>query len=235
MDAKPEASAQNLVPAGDTRFRMKLDSKYFDSIRVTKGRGRGRADKPAAAAPRTCQWRGCTKPGPHKAPKGRDAEGEYYYFCRDHVVEYNKTYDYFAGMKDEDVADFQKSAATGHRPTWSMGVHGHDAPELHAARDAAAAAAASDPFELLKRVRGREQARSAEALKQRRAVSKGALKHLQALNLDETASPDDIKIQFKALVKLHHPDHNGGDRSSEDRFREVLAAYNYLKQSGLVR
>ena len=57
-------------------------------------------------------------------------------------------------------------------------------------------------------------------------------KHLQALNLDENASADEIKIQFKALVKLHHPDHNGGDRSSEDRFREVLAAYNYLKQAG---
>jgi DnaJ-class molecular chaperone len=66
-------------------------------------------------------------------------------------------------------------------------------------------------------------------------VLKGAVKHLQALNLDEHATSDEIKIQFKALVKLHHPDHNGGDRSSEERFREVLAAYNYLKQAGLVR
>ena len=69
----------------------------------------------------------------------------------------------------------------------------------------------------------------------RRVILKGAKKHLQALNLDEDATADEIKIQFKALVKLHHPDHNGGDRSSEDRFREVLAAYNYLKQAGLVR
>jgi len=211
---------------------MKLDSKYFDGIRVSKGRGRARTSKPAATEAPTCQWRGCTKPGLHKAPKGRASEGEYYFFCRDHVVEYNKTYDYFAGMKDSEVADFQKSASTGHRPTWSMGVHGHDAPELHAARDAAAV---NDPFELLKRVRGREQGRAAADAPKRRAVTKGALKHLQALNLDETATSDDIKIQFKALVKLHHPDHNGGDRSSEDRFREVLASYNYLKQSGLVR
>jgi DnaJ-class molecular chaperone len=64
-------------------------------------------------------------------------------------------------------------------------------------------------------------------------VHKGAQKHLASLNLDEHATPEQIRTQFKALVKLHHPDHNGGDRGSEERFREVIAAYNYLKQSGL--
>ncbi len=210
---------------------MKLDSQYFDSIRVSRGRGRGRSEAQPAAA-QACQWGNCSKRGSHRAPKGRDSEGEYYYFCREHVSEYNKSYNYFAGMDDGAVADFQKSAATGHRPTWSMGVHGADSAAADALRGGQDAA---DPLEILKTMRGRTQQRPNPAEVRQRVVLKGARKHLQTLNLDENASPDEIKIKFKALVKLHHPDHNGGDRSSEERFREVLAAYNYLKQAGLVR
>ena len=58
-------------------------------------------------------------------------------------------------------------------------------------------------------------------------------KCLRALGLDETASPKEIKASYKALVKLHHPDRNGGDRRSEDKLRDVIQAYNYLRQVGL--
>jgi curved DNA-binding protein CbpA len=209
---------------------MKLDSKYFDSIRVSRGRGRGRKEGQVSTAP-LCQWLNCTKRGSHRAPKGRGVEGEYFHFCRDHVAEYNKSYNYFAGMNEGEFAAFQKSAATGHRPTWSMGVHATDS----SAWDALKNGANGDPLEVLKTLRGRRHERPDPVVERRRVVLKGAVKHLQALNLDEHATSDEIKIQFKALVKLHHPDHNGGDRSSEERFREVLAAYNYLKQAGLVR
>jgi curved DNA-binding protein CbpA len=33
-------------------------------------------------------------------------------------------------------------------------------------------------------------------------------------------------------VKRLHPDANGGDRSSEDKLREIIQAYNYLKAAG---
>ncbi len=135
-------------------------------------------------------------------------------------------------MDDGEVANYQKSAATGHRPTWSMGVHGTDSTSWDALKGGNDAA---DPLEILKTLRGKASAKPSPAEDKRRVVLKGARKHLQALNLDENAGPGEIKIQYKALVKLHHPDHNGGDRSSEERFREVLAAFNYLKQAGLVR
>jgi hypothetical protein len=212
---------------------MKLDSKYFDSIRVSRARGKRRADPQQQAKAPSCQWGNCSKRGLHRAPKGRASEGEYYHFCRDHVTEYNKSYNYFAGMNEGEVIDYQKSAATGHRPTWSMGVHGTDGTD--ALRNAKMAGTAQDPLEILKALRGKAKPEPTPAETRRRIVLKGAKKHLGALNLDENASSDEIKVQFKALVKLHHPDHNGGDRSSEDRFREVLAAYNYLKQAGLVR
>jgi curved DNA-binding protein CbpA len=211
---------------------MKLNSKYFDSIRVSSARAKRRSEPQQASAP-SCQWGNCSKRGLHRAPKGRSSEGEYYYFCRDHVTEYNKSYNYFAGMNDGDVADYQKSATTGHRPTWSMGVHGTDASSFEALRRGKGNA--QDPLEILKAMRGKAREAPNPAEAKRRFVLQGAKKHLLSLNLDEHATSDEIKIQFKALVKLHHPDHNGGDRGSEERFREVLAAYNYLKQAGLVR
>ncbi len=44
----------------------------------------------------------------------------------------------------------------------------------------------------------------------------------------------EIKSAYKALVKLHHPDANGGDKGSEDRLRSIIAAYNHLKSRGFV-
>src|SRR6266850_1383749 len=38
--------------------------------------------------------------------------------------------------------------------------------------------------------------------------------------------------RFMELVKRHHPDANGGDRASEDKLREIIEAYNYLKKIG---
>ena len=52
------------------------------------------------------------------------------------------------------------------------------------------------------------------------------------LGLDADASAQDVKTRFKALVKRHHPDANGGDRSSEDKLREIIQAYHYLKSVG---
>ncbi len=207
---------------------MKLDSKYFDSIRVKK-RGAAAAATAAAqaSAVQGCQWADCQKRGSHRAPKGRASEGEYLYFCREHVSEYNKSYNYFTGMDDDQLADYQRSASTGHRPTWSMGVNGNPPPGK-ATRDPA------DTLELLKFRAARSRLKPEPAAEVRkRVVQKGAKKHLLSLHLSEDSSPEEIRMQFKALVKLHHPDHNGGDRSSEDRFREIIAAYNYLKQSGL--
>ena len=57
---------------------------------------------------------------------------------------------------------------------------------------------------------------------------------MHTLDLGEKATREDIKSRFKELVKIHHPDANGGDSRSEEKLREILQAYNYLKQSGLV-
>ena len=76
--------------------------------------------------------------------------------------------------------------------------------------------------------RGRVTARIEAA----RAVRNAERKALDALGLEADASAQEVKTRFKELVKRHHPDANGGDRSSEDKLREIIQAYKYLKSIG---
>ena len=86
---------------------------------------------------------------------------------------------------------------------------------------------AQDPFRLFGegfQTRGSEP--------ERRKVHNMEAKSLQTLGLDMTATAAEIKARYKLLVKRHHPDANGGDRSLEDRLREIIQAYSYLKSVG---
>lgn len=213
---------------------MKLGSKYFDSIRVAPKRERAervRKEQPC------CQWKGCTATGQHRAPKGRGRDGQYFVFCLEHVRQYNASYNYFDGMNDAEVEDFQKDALTGHRPTWKVGAN----PALNGKRPAGDTTTANghrqfgwnalDPHGFFA---WRAKAARTEPAENRRQLKPLEKKSLQTLDLPGGATRIEIKARFKELVKLHHPDANGGDARSGDKLREIIQAYNYLKQAGLV-
>ncbi len=205
---------------------MRLDSKYFDRIRTR----RKKAAEPEAAGP-ICQWDGCAEKGVHRAPVGRHAEGQFFFFCFEHVKEYNKGYNYFSGLSDTEVARYQKEAVTGHRPTWTMGVNGaaKTSPLHSAARSGSAGAQARirDPFGFVQQRNGERRSNPAA-----RKLKTLEAKAFDTLELTAAATPEDIKRRYKELVKKHHPDANGGDRASEERFRAVVQAYQLLKQAG---
>lgn len=194
---------------------MKLDSKIFDSIRVKPDKEKAQEDRHP-----TCDTPGCQRPGTHRAPKGRDMEGQYFNFCVDHVRDYNKSYNYFSGMQDDAVRTYQKDSLTGHRPTWKMGVN----------KEAAEGPDGYDPRENA-RTNTSQRAAGGRRARQRKLLALEK-RSLSVLNLPERASGDEIKARYKELVKLNHPDANGGDRSSEDRLREIIQAYNVLKKAG---
>lgn len=211
---------------------MTAYSKYFEKIRVRpKGAAGPRPEEPI------CQWDGCTAPGNHRAPVGRQREGEYFRFCFDHVREYNKGYNYFSGLKDTDILRFQKDALTGHRPTWKMGSGGTGGGEFEARVAPDFAKQRSGRAGYYKRIRdpynlfgdAAAKARAAQPRKVRTLEAKA----LETLGLEHNATGEAIKARYKELVKRHHPDANGGDRGSEERLGEVLQAYRVLKQAGL--
>ena len=208
---------------------MKLNSKYFDSIRVAPRRERDSRERGGRDRLPECQWKGCNSKAEHKAPKGRGRDGEYFHFCIEHVRTYNATYNYFDGMSDRDVETYIKESATGHRPTWKMGAN-PEAPGVKSAQ-ARGDSAPHDPHGFMAE---RAKRRSGAANEQRRQLRPLERKSLAALDLGTDADKVSIKARFKELVKLHHPDANGGDKRSEEKLREIIQAYNYLKQAGMV-
>ena len=50
----------------------------------------------------------------------------------------------------------------------------------------------------------------------------------EALGVKPDASPEEIKKAYRKLAKRYHPDSTGGDKSKEDRFKEVSTAYDIL-------
>jgi len=195
---------------------MKADSKIFDHIRVKPDQDRLLRERHPC-----CEWPGCDGAGMHKAPKGRRQIGEYHVFCLDHVRIYNKSYNYFEGMSDDAVVNYQKSALTGHRPTWAWSVD--RATAATAGNGAPHSGAHADPFEFFDR---------AKPVRPARTVRNAERRALSALSLDETATPAEVKRQYKLLVKRHHPDANGGTRECEEKLRDIIQAYDYLKASG---
>jgi hypothetical protein len=205
---------------------MSTDSPLFDRIRVKPDKDR----RLRAGAP-CCEWPGCAAASSHRAPKGRLREKEYWRFCLDHVREYNHSYNFFAGMSTDDIARYQKEAVVGHRPTWKMGMNGgKPTTRSHSARFAPNFESADDPLGLFRHF----GSAAGEHLrrKETRVIHNAERKALDALGLEPEATTAEIKHRFKELVKRHHPDANGGDRSMEDRLREIIQAYNYLKSVG---
>lgn len=52
----------------------------------------------------------------------------------------------------------------------------------------------------------------------------------EVLGVDPRASDREVRAAYLRLVKLHHPDHNGGSAESARRFEEVQAAYARVKE-----
>jgi len=208
---------------------MKFDSPLFDRIRVKPDQDR----RPRTTSLAGCDWPGCVHAATHRAPKGRTQERQYWRFCLDHVREYNHSYNFFAGMSDDAVARYQKDAVTGHRPTWKMGMlGGKRGGKPRSARFLDGDEGADDPFGIFGEFGGRPRYGETRQEAERRAVRNAERKALHMLGLEADAKRTEIKARFKELVKRHHPDANGGDRGSEDKLREIIEAYNYLKSAG---
>jgi hypothetical protein len=197
---------------------MKFDSPLFDKVRVKPDK-----DRRLKTGGPVCEWSGCKETATNRAPKGKQNDNEYWRFCLEHVRQYNQSYNFFKGMNDADVLAYQKDAITGHRPTWKMGTGKRQArPDFHGLGGGA------DPFSLFGEGARTEQKKQSE----KRQIRNAERKALGTLGLEVGATAHQVKMRFKELVKRHHPDANGGDRSTEDRLIEIIQSYNYLKSVG---
>jgi DnaJ-domain-containing protein 1 len=180
---------------------------------------------------RACDHPGCRMPANARAPKSREMLNEHYWFCQRHAAEYNKQWDFFAGMSEGEIRKRQAESAVGDRPTWQFKAS-------KASREAAAASqnfgkgdGFADPFSLFG-AGARPQPQAAPA--GGRSLGKLERNALADLDLDEDADSATIRARYIELVKRTHPDSNGGDRSTEHKLQRVIKAYQALKKAKLV-
>jgi hypothetical protein len=178
------------------------------------------------AGERACDHQGCRAAAATRAPKSRDLLSDHYWFCREHAAEYNRSWNFFAGMTEGEVrARLADDLITGGRPTWSF---------KGGARNREAAGNRGffrDPFGIFGAGKARQDDDRAAWDRRLGKLERGALADL---DLDATAGGPVIRLRYLELVKRCHPDANGGDRSAEHKLQRVIRAYKTLQKAKLV-
>jgi hypothetical protein len=180
---------------------------------------------------RACDHPGCRRAATARAPKSRDMLNEHYWFCQPHAAEYNRNWDFFAGMSEGEIRRRQdEELMTGGRPTW----------EMKAGRFSREAAAFTHKFrkgeggyrDYYELFGGKPRAANVET--PGRKLGKIERNALADLDLDEEADGPKIRSRYTELVRRLHPDANQGDRSGEHRLQRVIRAYQALRKAGMV-
>ena len=178
---------------------------------------------------RRCDHPGCLTAATAKAPKSRDLMHDFYWFCQPHAAQYNKGWDFFAGMSESEVRNRrEEEAVTGGRQTWQFQA-GRFSREA-AAFAAGAGRAFNDPLGVIRAAQRKAESAAANA----RKLGKLERNALADLDLGEAATAPQIRVRYTELVKRCHPDANGGDRSAEHKLQRVLKAYKTLQKAKLV-
>ncbi len=185
-------------------------SRYFD-----------RSPEPEAER---CAWSGCTEAGVHRAPLSRAQLREYQYFCKDHIRDFNRAWNYFEGWQQDEIEAYQQADLSWHRRTWKPGDREATSGSW---RDAIFSERIDDLFGVAQDDDGTGGTKSRKAAPEDSDAAEDR-RALATLGLGRTATRDDVKRRFKDEVKRCHPDVNGGDRKAEDRLRDVIWAYRRL-------
>ena len=162
-----------------------------------------------------CEWKNCNENGKFKAPLEKDNSKNYKWLCEKHIKLFNKNWNYFEGMSQQEIENFVKSDLTWHRPTQKFGSSDNFFNILWNN-------ALSDKFNLFK------EEKIFNNLKDRKLSEKDK-DAFKIMELKFDADWSSIQKKFKTLVKKFHPDRNSGNKQFEDKLKKVTLAYSHLK------
>ena len=171
---------------------------------------------------RRCEWSECEGIGVHRAPKSRDDLKTFRWFCLEHAREYNRAWNYYDGMSDQEVEADMRRDIVWHRPTWPLG----NSPET-LDPNGLGFSGFDDPLGIFEGQNGHRFS-SAEA---RDLGLDAEQRHAMAvLGVEGPFNVEIVKTRYKALVKRHHPDANGDDGASDDKIKEINQAYQVVME-----
>ena len=163
-----------------------------------------------------CDWENCKETGSYKAPVEKDNSKKYRLLCLNHIKIFNKNWNYFSDMSEDQIEYFIKSDLTWHKPTKSFASSDNFFKVLWNN-------ALEDKINIFEKVDIKNVGKSNLTEKDRHA--------LQILGLNYEAKWTDIQKKFKGLVKKYHPDKNLGSKKYEDILKKITLAYSQLKNT----
>lgn len=201
----------------------KSDPFGFDiSVGASKKKNpRGRRGMSGASetSTRVCEKEGCNEPGKYRAPKAPDVLDDFYWFCKEHVREYNNTWNFFDGTTEAEM-----NAQMSKDKVWERQTKAFNDPEARAW----ARLGIEDPHQVLG---GNATQNPGKARTNQRKLPPTERRALEILEAEDHWSKADIRKAYKALIKVLHPDINGGDRSQEEQLQQVVWAWDQIKPS----
>ena len=162
-----------------------------------------------------CEWENCKESGKFKAPQEKDNSKNYKWLCKEHIKLFNKNWNYFEGMSQDEIEDFLKSDLTWHRPTQKFASSDNFFNILWNN-------ALSDKFNFFKQ----EKITNGFTVRKLSEKDKDAFRIME---LELNADWSIIQKKFKTLVKKFHPDRNAGNKRFEDKLKKITLAYSHLK------
>ena len=161
-----------------------------------------------------CEWEGCRELGSHKAPLERDNSKIFRWLCEEHIKIFNKNWNYFEGMSQNEIENFLKSDLTWHRPTQKFGSMDNFFNILWNN-------ALSDKFKIFDD--------SKHILNKNKKLCEKDKDAFIIMGLEFNAEWPAIQKKFKTLVKKFHPDKHYGNKQYENKLKKITLAYSHLK------
>ena len=206
----------------------KFDPFGFDmsvsSAKKKKTRGKRGMSGAFETSKRVCEHPGCQEQGQYRAPKSPDELDEYKWFCKDHVREYNLKWNFFNGTTETEVEEQVEEQAQKDR-VWERETKSF---KKSAEERAWSRLGVDDPHQVLGENATRNPGRGVTGTRKLPPTERRAIEILEAR---DNWTKTEVRKAYKKLIKVLHPDMNGGDRSQEEQLQEVVWAWDQIKES----
>ncbi|WP_197915656.1 J domain-containing protein [Thiosulfatihalobacter marinus] len=189
------------------------------SAKKNNPRGRRGMSGAQETSVRVCEHDGCEEAGKYRAPRAPDVLDEYKWFCKDHVREYNLKWNFFDGTTEAEI-----NAQMSKDKVWERETKKFTDPEARAW----ARLGIEDPHQVLGANATQNPGKGVSGTRRLPPTERRAIEILEA---KDSWSKADVRKAYKKLIKVLHPDMNGGDRSQEEQLQEVVWAWDQLKDS----
>lgn len=190
------------------------------SAKKKNPRGRRGMTGAVETSVRICDHEGCTLPGQFRAPKAPDVLDDFFWFCKDHVREYNLKWNFFDGTTEAEI-----NAQLTKDKVWERATKPLGDPEARAW----ARLGIEDAHQVLGSNATRNPGKSITG--GTRKLPPTERRAVEILEAKDHWTKAEVRKSYKALIKVLHPDMNGGDRSQEDQLQQVVWAWDQIKDS----